>query len=54
LGVCCAPGRLASARAGELVTCQAIFSEADGATMELAEVPVEVLPDDLGAFGEHL
>ena len=53
MGVCCAPGRLASARAGELVTCQVIFSEADGATMELAEVPVEVLPDDLGAFGEH-
>ena len=35
------------------MTCQVIFAAADGATMELAEVPVEVLPDDLVAFGKH-
>ena len=42
-----------SAGADELMTCQVIFSEADGATMKLTEVPVEVLPDALVAFGEH-
>ena len=53
MGVCCTLGRLLSAGADELVTCQVIFSEADGATMKLTEVPVEVLPDALVAFGEH-
>ena len=42
-----------SAGADELVTCQVIFSEADGATMKLTEVPVEMLLDAPGAFGEN-
>ena len=46
-------GRLSSAGAGEVVTCQVIFAEANGATMELAEMPVDVILDALVAFGEH-
>ena len=53
MGVCCTLGRLSSAGAHELVTCQVIFAEADGATMKPTEVPVEVLPDALVASGEH-
>ena len=36
-----------------MVTCQVIFSKADDTTMKLAEVPVELLVDALGALGEH-
>ena len=53
MGVCRTLGRLSSAGAGEVVTCQVIFAEANGATMELAEVPVDLIPDACVAFGEH-
>ena len=46
-------GRLSPAGADELVTCQVGFTEVNGATMKLAEVPVEVLPDALDALGEY-
>ena len=50
MGVCCALGRLSSAGADEVVMCQVIFAKVNGATMELAEVPVDVIPDALVAF----
>ena len=53
MGVSCALGRLSFAGADEVVTCQVIFAKANSATMELAEVPVDVIPDALVAFGEH-
>ena len=46
-------GRLSSVGADKLVTCQVGFTEVNVATMKLTEVPVEVLLDALGAFGEH-
>ena len=54
MGVGCTLGRLSSAGADELVTCQVIFAKADGATMKGTKVPMQPLADILGSLGKHL